>query len=358
MKIAFLNIYNGIVNRGAERSTHELACRLAKNHKICLIQGGKPNYKVNHKIHTIPVFFPKHKETSDSFFRKFYLDFWSLQILFFTILALPLLWRENFTIVIPVNGGWQTAICKIITWIKKTKMVIIGRAGIGRDDAWNLFWKPDVFIALTSVAKFWAKRRDSRLRIVYIPNGVDLVNFQPQGEVAKIPLKKPLIICVAALESYKRIDLTIKAITKLKQASLLILGSGSFEKELRDLGERLLGKARFLLERVSFSKIPIYYRAADVFTLVSRTGEAFGNVYLEAMACNLPVVATDDESRREIIGEGGILVDPENIASYGEALKKVIESNFGNKPRTQAEKFSWDKIILEYEELFIKLNKS
>jgi glycosyltransferase involved in cell wall biosynthesis len=103
--------------------------------------------------------------------------------------------------------------------------------------------------------------------------------------------------------------------------------------------------------------MPEVYRSADVFTLPSASSEAFGNVLVEAMATNLPVVATNDPIRHEIVGEAGILIDPENTEEYAAALQKALEINWGEKSRKQAEKFSWDKIALKYEELFLSLTK-
>ncbi len=356
MKIAFLNIYNGIVNRGAERSTHELADRLGKNHEVWLFQGGKDKEKSNYKtIVSLPLF-PNSKDSSFSFLRKFYLDIWSINILFFTLRIISHLWKENFDIVVPINGGWQTVLCRIITWLRGAKMVIIGRAGIGRDDRWNLIWRPDVFVALTNMALLWAKNRAKKVKIVKIPNGVDLFEFAPSGKKAKLSLPKPIILCVGALTLNKRIDVTIKAVSMIKDCSLLILGDGPLKTYLQSLGECLLGNKRFIIKSIKLSEMPKYYRIARIFTLFSDTGEAFGNVYLEAMASNLSVVTVDDAARREIIGKAGILVKNGDIKGYTQALKKALKFNFGNVPRKQAEKFSWEKIIGEYEKLFKELD--
>lgn len=352
MKIVFLNIYNGLVDRGAERSTQELASYLAKKQEAYLIQGKKAKEKTIYKTHVVSPICPKHKDTSFSFWRKFYLDCWSLQIFIFTLKAVPFLLRERFDIVIPVNGGWQTVLCKIITWIQKSKMVIIGRAGIGRDDAWNLLWKPDAFVALTGSSFDWAKKRTKNVNVVYIPNGVDLKKFRPDVKPVKIPLKLPVILYAGALTPDKNIEKTIRAVARLRKASLVILGKGFQYQSLKQLGDRLLGRERFLITSVPPNEMPNYYTAVDLFTFVSREGEAFGNVYLEAMASNLPVVAGRDEARKDIIGEAGFLVDSENLDEYAEALKKALERDFGDIPRKQAEKFSMEKIGRLYEKLF------
>lgn len=356
MEIVFLNIYSGLVERGAERSTHELANRLGKSHEVCLIQAGKKiPQKANYKIRIIPTFFSPAPDSSFSFWRKFFLDIWSLLILFFTIRAIFYLGRSDFDIIVPLNGGWQTVLCRLFSWFKKKKMMVIGRAGIGRDDLWNLLWFPDVFVALTREAFSWAKRINARVKIVYIPNGIDLDEFKPDGLKAKISLQKPIILCVGALTKNKRINLTIQAVSLIKNCQLLILGAGPLKKNLEKEGESLLGKDRFMIRSVPAFEMPRYYRSAQVFTLASFKGEAFGNVYLEAMASNLPVVATFDPKRQEIIGKAGILVDPENTKEYAKSLGEVLSRDYHDLPRKQAEKFSWEIIIQKYEKLLATL---
>ncbi|OGG00200.1 hypothetical protein A3D78_01070 [Candidatus Gottesmanbacteria bacterium RIFCSPHIGHO2_02_FULL_39_14] len=349
MRIIFLNIYQGLIQRGAERSTEELCKRLGYHHQITLIQGGNNKNSGKYQIISLPVLFSKLPDSSTGLLRKFYLDDWSLQILFFTIFAIPFLLKSRFDILIPVNGGWQTLICKIISFIKKCKLVIIGRAGIGRDDAWNLLLKPDLFIALTKRGEEWAKKREPEVRIVTIPNGVDLEMFNPRISPARIYLPPPVIIAAAALTPNKRLELTIKAVTAMKKkASLLILGSGPLFKKLSSLGNTLLGNSRFKIIPVSLTDIPHYYRVGKLFSLASVENEAFGNVYLETLACNLPVVAPAGY-RREIIGKAGLYFRQNSITAYAKSLDQALNINFGNFPRRQAEKFSWHKIIPLYE---------
>jgi glycosyltransferase involved in cell wall biosynthesis len=102
--------------------------------------------------------------------------------------------------------------------------------------------------------------------------------------------------------------------------------------------------------------MPQVYRCADVFTLVSKTTESFGNVFVEAMASGLPVIATNDPIRKEIVGDAGVLIDPTNTDEYVKALETALKTNWSDKPRIQAEKFSWDEIAKKYEELFKNIN--
>jgi glycosyltransferase involved in cell wall biosynthesis len=101
--------------------------------------------------------------------------------------------------------------------------------------------------------------------------------------------------------------------------------------------------------------MPRVYGAADIFTYPTVPWESFGIVLVEAMASGLPVVATDDPIRREIVGDAGLFDDPLNTKVYAKALRKALAKDWGDKPRKQAEKFSWDKIADQYHKLFDEL---
>jgi len=107
---------------------------------------------------------------------------------------------------------------------------------------------------------------------------------------------------------------------------------------------------------VKYEDMPSVYRACDVFVFLQRSSEAFGIVYLEAMASGLPVVAADDSARREIVGDAGVFVDDSgNVDGLGEAIEKALETDWGMRPRGQAKNFSWDKIAVQYEKVFNSL---
>jgi len=120
------------------------------------------------------------------------------------------------------------------------------------------------------------------------------------------------------------------------------------------LGKRLLGK-RYLRLVVSHEEIPSYYRTGKVFTLASKT-EAFGISYIEALACNLPVVTTQDASRAEIIGDAGILTNPVDINQYAKDLEIAAKTNYRNIPYNQALKFSWNKVAENMMMLLVNLS--
>ena len=73
------------------------------------------------------------------------------------------------------------------------------------------------------------------------------------------------------------------------------------------------------------------------------------------MASGLSVVAPDDSPRKEIMAQAGILTDVNDPEKYARAIEEALSKDWGNLPRKQAEKFSWDIIADEYEKLFEEL---
>lgn len=318
MKIIFLNKYQKKVERGVETFLTELSSRLSKSHEIEIIS------EINY-----------------------------LKLL-----------QKDFDVIIPTNGRMQAVLSRLISWLKGSKMLISGHSGIGLDDRINLYTFPNSFVALSESAKNWAKKVNPFVKVEKIPNGIDITKFKKEGQKLKINLPQPIVLSVAALADWKRLDLTIKAVSKLKKRSLLIVGKGSEEKKLKELAEKLI-PGRFKIMSFSHKDMPKVYRSVDLFTYPTVPWESFGIVLLEAMASGLGVVATNDPIRAEIIGNSGILVNPKNISEYSNALKKALDINWSDKqslaksgfgkPRKQAEKFNWDIIAKSYEKLFKKL---
>lgn len=312
MRITFLSRYQNTVERGAENFVTELSKRLMKNHNVTILSDTR----------------------SDS---------------------LKDILSTKPDIVIPINGRVQSFKASLGRLIKGYKLLISGHSGMGRDDIWNIcITRPDVFVALTSVMASWAKKFAWGSKIVQIPDGVDLKKFTPVGEKMDVKLPKPVILCVGALAWYKHHERAIDAVSKLSEGSLLVAGDGEEEKNLENYGKQKLGN-RFKIIKVRNDQMPNVYRAADVFTLPSWDREAFGIVYLEAMASGLGVVAPNDLSRKEIIGDAGIFVNTANADEYAKGIFKALEVQWGQKPRQQAEKFSWEKIAKEYNEVLRSL---
>ncbi|QQG43453.1 MAG: glycosyltransferase family 4 protein [Candidatus Daviesbacteria bacterium] len=313
-KIAFLCQGYGTVNRGVETYVGELSKRLQKDFTVTILTGQDSG-------------------------------------------NLSKIIKGNFDLVIATNGRMQALKASLGRLVGKYRLLISGQAGIGRDDLWNIaVCIPDVYVALTDHEKNWAQKWAWKTKVKKIPNGVDLAKFSSQGKKIKIDLPGPIILSVGALEWYKHHELAIEALSKLKDVSLLIVGSGSKLKQLLELANLKI-PGRFKIISVKFDQMPDVYRSADLFTLPSWNREAFGIVYVEAMASGLPVVAPDDSPRREIVGNAGVLTQVYEAKKYAQAIEEALNKDWKNTPQKQAEKFSWDKIADEYKKLIEEICK-
>lgn len=328
IKVYIFNAYQGKVLRGAERYVSELSKRLRKYFDVEVVAGNKKEIK------RWPVIW------------RFFIDPCGLQVLFFTLLNIPKVIFKRPKIVIALNGGLQVFLLRIVTFLYGGKLIVSGQSGIGWDDRINLLCFPNVFVGLTGYQSKWARKVNPFIKVVTIPNGVDLTKFKPG-----LKEKGSVVLGVGALDSWKRWDLAISAVSRLENVKLIIVGRGRDEKVLESFGKKLLGK-NFEIKSSSFEKMPEYYKRAKVFTYPTNKKESFGIVMVEAMASGLPVVATKDPIRKEIVGGSGLLVDPTDIESYSAAIKKTLKKDWGSTPRKQAENFGWDKIAVQYEKLF------
>jgi phosphatidylinositol alpha-1,6-mannosyltransferase len=202
--------------------------------------------------------------------------------------------------------------------------------------------KIDAFIAVSEFTrkKFlnWTKLKSSYGFI--LPNSIDLKKYGPRPKNYALLnkyrlLNKTVLMTLGRLSSeerYKGIDEVLEVLPlvekKVSNIAYLVVGDGTDRKRLEEKA-RVLG----VKERVVFSgmvpeneKID-HYCLADVFVMPGR-GEGFGIVYLEAMACGIPVVASKVDGSREAVMDGklGIIVNPDNkdelIVGILDALKK------------------------------------
>ncbi len=356
LKIAFVSFYQGDVNRGVESFVHELATRLSFNHTVTVIQRSKSSNNSPYMIKSLPISVDwQRKDERISLMDRLFLTYWNRRIMLHALKAFSYVVKEKYDIIIPLNNGWQPIIIKLATLLSKSKLILVGQSGLGWNDRISSYTFPAHYVALTEVQKKWLHKVNPLLQVSVIYNGVDVRRFSNQIKLNTTKLKRPIVLIVAALVDWKRIDLAVKAVAKTS-ASLLIVGEGSEKTKVKALLEKEMPD-RYRILSVPYQEIHKVYRSADIFTYPTVPWESFGIVLLEAMASGLPVVATDDPIRREIVGDAGIFVDPTDTNAYAKALQKACESEWGDKPLKQADKFDWDEIAHKYEKLLLETAK-
>ncbi|MDO8684067.1 MAG: glycosyltransferase family 4 protein, partial [Armatimonadota bacterium] len=204
--------------------------------------------------------------------------------------------------------------------------------------------RPDLMIATSPFVENWLRNTPPETPVVCIPNGVDCDLFHPRASEAPIELQglqRPIVLFIGAIDPMKRPELAIDAMAEMGQGSLVMIGDGILREQITASGLQRLGPSRFLsLPYIPHGRLPDFYRASNVFTLPSE--EPFGIVFLEALACNTPIVANRGPVQSWIVQDAGLTCNCENPAYYAAALHKALTTNFGNRPRLRAEAFDWD----------------
>jgi glycosyltransferase involved in cell wall biosynthesis len=153
---------------------------------------------------------------------------------------------------------------------------------------------------------------------------------------------------VSALIASKRVADGVRAVSKIPGAHLVVAGDGPLRDEIGALTKSLL-PGRFSRISVTPDRMPALYRSADVFLHLSKD-ESFGNVYLESMACGIPVVAHDIPRVRWIVGDDEYLSDTDHIEAVTRSIEAAAQASPALIPaRVQrAAEFSWAKVASKY----------
>lgn len=157
-----------------------------------------------------------------------------------------------------------------------------------------------------------------------IPNPIDTNMF---NHAKKDPQVKNKGIAVRGLGWKYGIDIAIKAYSNLKETNLTILGRGQLENYMRNLAQKCRSNVSFITTHFNHNKMPEIYARFGYFVAPSRT-EAQGVAMCEAMACGLPVIASNVGGIPEFVENGinGILVPPENPKALRKAIKHLLAS--------------------------------
>lgn len=191
-----------------------------------------------------------------------------------------------------------------------------------------------------------------------IPNGVDLARFKPgPGDRARLgfPSDKPIVLMVSAFIESKRVLDGIKAVSTIADAYLVVAGDGPLRDEAQELADRLMPN-RFQRINLAAQEMPVLYQSVDAFLHLSLL-ESFGNVFLEAWATGLPIIAHDTERLRWILGDYGDLCDTEDRAALVKTLTETLRSDQTKNVRG-IERFAWSTIAGEYRDFICGLQNN
>ncbi len=202
-----------------------------------------------------------------------------------------------------------------------------------------------------------------QLQMEVIHTGKDVTYYRPRTELRPqmrdalgIPRDAFVVSYHGQVQSRKNIDILVRAIDELRRdlkVHALIIGQGPQLREIREQAAELNLPATFTGVR---QDVPELLGAADVAAHLS-SAEGFANSVTEAMACGLPVIASDATSHPEQIEHGvhGFLVPLRQWKSVAEAIRKLAadpetRQAMGRAARERVvNEFGWKGMIERYD---------
>lgn len=170
-----------------------------------------------------------------------------------------------------------------------------------------------------------------------------------------LPVDRVIITSIGRLAHQKNHALLIDTISQLSNSCchLVIAGDGELRTELEQkIYDRHCTDRITLLGELPPPRIGDLLAASDIFALPSRY-EAFGFATVEAMMMGLPVVVSDLDVNREIIGDAGIFLPTDNVDQWRDTLQWLAEHDnirreLGEQARNRATLYDLDQMVEGY----------
>jgi glycosyltransferase involved in cell wall biosynthesis len=246
---------------------------------------------------------------------------------------------------------------------------------------WGLFSQgftsADALQAISTFLQRWGTRMGFKHQSVVIPNAVDTARFTRAFSEEEISsMKEKLgkkegdvyIVTTTRLVHKNAVDDVIRALPLLPpNVSFLIYGIGPDETKLRSLAKELgvEGRARFM-GQIGHAEMPLMLAACDIFIRPSRS-EGMGNSFIEAMAAELPVIATQEGGIADFLFDArrnpdkpatGWAVDADSPEQIAAAVTDIIEHPEQVERVTKTakdmviQKYDWNTVAADMKGLF------
>ena len=237
----------------------------------------------------------------------------------------------------------------------------------------QLLWKLKTWLAMRRADRMVTVSQNARTQLATVfrrsVSSIDIISegpaacFQPidvrESAAAvlrrySLPINVPLILYVGGISPHKNLERLLRATGRVRQPWHLVLAgdySGdSFFSSYKEVLE--LSRNLDIVERVTFTgfvpdkDLVTLYNLATMLVLPS-LNEGFGLPAIEAMACRLPVAASNRGSLPEVVGEAGLLFDPSNEGEITGAIERLLadeslRNELSSKARERTKLFSWE----------------
>lgn len=223
----------------------------------------------------------------------------------------------------------------------------------------RMVWKDaDAVVANSNGLRDMASKFETCVEIPVIPNGVKLDKFISVDR----KWTPPRLLSVGRVVYQKGFDLAMRALADLRSQpwEWTIAGDGPEMASLKKLASELEIENRIhFIGWQSKEQLLERYQQSNLFLFPSRH-EGMPNAVLEAMACGLPVIATNIAGNEELIVDNrtGLLVPPENVGFLRTALERLLPEpalrfTMGQASRRRVEEhYSWTRVADQYASIF------
>ncbi len=203
-----------------------------------------------------------------------------------------------------------------------------------------------------------AKDSKHTFDIRVIPNGVDHHRFFPLPTIEArrrigLDVQGPVVLTVGSQDEVKGTRYLVEAIamlTEIPKVRLVLVGEGPLRGRLERLGMELgIFDRLYFAGKRDHAEIPLWMNAADVFCLPSLR-EGHPNVVMEALACGIPVVASDVGAVSELLRpQTGIVVRPADSHALSQALRSALQRSWNRDDiRNSVRSSSWETCARSY----------
>lgn len=195
-------------------------------------------------------------------------------------------------------------------------------------------------------------------KVVVVGNGVG-PEYSPYGD--KHSPGYPYLFYIGNRKPHKNIPRLLKAFASSGVSrDMRLLMSGHPDEETSRLINSLgLNGAVEFAGVIPDARLPEYYRGAAALVFPSLY-EGFGLPPLEAMASGLPVVTSNGTSLPEVVGDAAVLVDPEDVESIADGIRRVVQDEGLRRELTlrgieRSRSFTWDSCARTVREVLGKI---
>lgn len=185
-------------------------------------------------------------------------------------------------------------------------------------------------------------------KVVVVGNGVSM-GFKPSGEL-HLPGYE-YFLCVSNRKEHKNEKRLINAFSQLdrSQGVKLLFTGHPTDDVLQYIRKEGLESDILFSGRIDENELPKYYRGAKA-VLMPSLYEGFGLPVIEAMACGVPVMASNTTALREVAQGFAVTVDPYSVKEISAGMNMLLTDNVLRneliaKGLDRARMFSWDKTV-------------